>query len=58
MLINIIVSDSLEFSPERATVIAVYKKLVVGVAFLSSPQETYITFLAVRAGWDKAQIAK
>ncbi|TFK25101.1 hypothetical protein FA15DRAFT_372502 [Coprinopsis marcescibilis] len=52
------VSDSLDYSPEKATVIAVYKKLVVGVAIMSSPQETYITFLAVRAGWDKAKIAK
>lgn len=52
------VSDSLEYSPERCTVVACYKKLVVGVAILSSPQETYITYLAVRAGWDKAQVAK
>ena len=51
-------SDSLDWSPERATVVATYKKLVVGVAILSSPQETYITYLAVKAGWDKAQIAK
>ena len=52
------VSDSLDWSPERATVVATYKKLVVGVAILSSPQETYITYLAVKSGWDKAQIAK
>ncbi|KAI0339431.1 hypothetical protein BDW22DRAFT_1409067 [Trametopsis cervina] len=51
------VSDSLQYSPERCTVIAIYKKLVVGVALLSSPQETYITYLAVRPGWDNAQIA-
>lgn len=51
------VSDSLQYSPERCTVIATYKKLVVGVAILSSPQETYITYLAVKAGWDNAQIA-
>jgi len=25
---------------------------------MSSPQETYITYLAVKAGWDKAQIAR
>lgn len=31
------VSDSLMYSPERCTVIATYKKVVVGVAFLSSP---------------------
>ncbi len=52
------VSDSLEFSPERCTIVACYKKLVVGVAILSSPQETYMTYLAVKAGWDKAQIAR
>ncbi|KXN87679.1 Cysteine-rich protein 2-binding protein [Leucoagaricus sp. SymC.cos] len=52
------VSDSLEYSPERCTVVACYERLVVGVAILSSPQETYITYLAVKAGWDKAQIAR
>ncbi|KAF9448942.1 hypothetical protein P691DRAFT_759486 [Macrolepiota fuliginosa MF-IS2] len=52
------VSDSLEYSPERCTVVACYKHLVIGVAILSSPQETYITYLAVKAGWDKAQIAR
>ncbi|KIJ65214.1 hypothetical protein HYDPIDRAFT_27934 [Hydnomerulius pinastri MD-312] len=51
------VSDSLQYSPERCTVIATYGHLVVGAAFLSSPQETYITYLAVRAGWDNSQIA-
>lgn len=34
-----------------------YKSLVVGAAFLSSPQVTYITYLVVRAGWDNSQIA-
>ncbi|KDQ50715.1 hypothetical protein JAAARDRAFT_141426 [Jaapia argillacea MUCL 33604] len=51
------VSDSLNYSPEKCTVVAMYKKLVVGAAFLSSPQETYITYLAVRSGWDNTQIA-
>ncbi|KAF8836824.1 hypothetical protein BDN67DRAFT_262320, partial [Paxillus ammoniavirescens] len=51
------VSDSLQYSPERCTVIAMYGQLVVGAAFLSSPQETYITYMAVRAGWDNSQIA-
>ncbi|KAH7910295.1 hypothetical protein BJ138DRAFT_1065488 [Hygrophoropsis aurantiaca] len=51
------VSDSLQSSPERCTVIATYRRLVVGAAFLSSPQETYITYLAVRPGWDNSQIA-
>ena len=50
-------SDSLQYEPERATIVAVYKRLVVGVALLSSPQETYITYLAVRSGWENAQIA-
>ncbi|KIJ20569.1 hypothetical protein PAXINDRAFT_152440 [Paxillus involutus ATCC 200175] len=51
------VSDSLQYSPERCTVVAMYGQLVVGAAFLSSPQETYITYMAVRAGWDNSQIA-
>ncbi|THU92969.1 hypothetical protein K435DRAFT_820366 [Dendrothele bispora CBS 962.96] len=52
------VSDSLDYSPERCTVVALYKKLVVGVAIMSSPRETYITYLAVKSGWDNSQIAK
>ena len=51
------VSDALHYSPERCTVIAMYGHLVVGAAFLGSPQETYITYLVVRAGWENAQIA-
>lgn len=51
------VSDSLQYETERATIVAVYNRLVVGVALLSSPQETYITYLAVRSGWENAQIA-
>lgn len=51
------ISDSLKYSPERCTVIATYGHLVVGAALLSSPQETYITYLVVRAGWDNSQIA-
>jgi hypothetical protein len=51
------VSDSLDHRPEGCTVVATYKRLVVGAAILSSPQETYITYLAVKAGWDNAQIA-
>jgi len=35
-----------------------YKKVVVGVAILKSPRETYIMYLAVKAGWEKAQIAR
>jgi hypothetical protein len=51
------VSDLLQLSPERCSVIAVYGKIVVGAALLSSPQEAYITYLAVRAGWDNSHIA-
>ncbi|KAJ7600926.1 hypothetical protein C8J56DRAFT_21755 [Mycena floridula] len=51
------VTDSLDYSPERCTVVAVYNRLVVGVAIMSSPRETYITYLAVRHGWDNSQIA-
>ncbi|RPD76381.1 hypothetical protein L226DRAFT_460025, partial [Lentinus tigrinus ALCF2SS1-7] len=51
------VSDALAYSPDRCTVVATYKQLVVGAAFFSSPQETYITYLAVRSGWDNSQIA-
>ncbi|KAG2142817.1 uncharacterized protein EDB93DRAFT_1241493 [Suillus bovinus] len=51
------VSDLLQSSPERCSVIAMYGKVVIGVALLSSPQETYITYLAVRAGWHNCQIA-
>ncbi|KAG9309939.1 hypothetical protein JVU11DRAFT_9971 [Chiua virens] len=51
------VSDALHYAPERCTVIAMYGHLVVGAALLSSPQETYITYLAVKAGWESAQIA-
>ncbi|KAH9039269.1 hypothetical protein EDB85DRAFT_2141216 [Lactarius pseudohatsudake] len=51
------VSDSLRHTPEQATIVAMYKRLLVGCAILSSPAETYITYLAVRAGWENAQIA-
>ncbi|KAI0251397.1 hypothetical protein BJV78DRAFT_1126333 [Lactifluus subvellereus] len=51
------VSDSLQHVPERATIVAMYKRLVIGCAILRSPVDTYITYLAVRAGWENAQIA-
>ncbi|KAF7974114.1 hypothetical protein HWV62_13319 [Athelia sp. TMB] len=51
------VSDSLQNVPSKSTIIATYKHLIVGVAILASPQEPYITYLAVRAGWEGAQIA-
>ncbi|KAG2355875.1 hypothetical protein BDR07DRAFT_1473952 [Suillus spraguei] len=51
------VSDLLQSSPERCSVIAMYGKIVIGAALLSSPQEAYITYLAVRAGWHNSQVA-
>lgn len=56
-LTGIVVSDSLLYSPEKCTVIAMYKKVVVGVGLISSPVETYINYLVVRTGWDNSQIA-
>ncbi|KAF9523348.1 hypothetical protein CPB83DRAFT_691704 [Crepidotus variabilis] len=52
------VGDSLDYQPEKATIVAMYKKLVIGVAILKSPMETYIMYLAVKAGWDRSQIAR
>ncbi|KAH9479737.1 Cysteine-rich protein 2-binding protein [Psilocybe cubensis] len=52
------VSDALDYLPEKTTMVAMYKKVVVGVAIIMSPIQTYITFLAVKSGWDKAQIAR
>ena len=51
------VSDALQDYAARCTVVATYKRLVVGVALLSSPHEAYITYLVVKPGWDNAQIA-
>lgn len=39
---------------QKGAVIATYGHLVIGNALLSYPQETYITYLVVRAGWDNA----
>ncbi|KAF8513000.1 hypothetical protein BU17DRAFT_77285 [Hysterangium stoloniferum] len=52
------VSDSLNYLPEKCTVVAVYRRLVVGAAFLSSPEEAYLTYLVVRPGWELANIAR
>lgn len=51
------ISDLLQSSSERCSVIAMYGKIVIGAALLSSPQEAYITYLAVRAGWHNSQVA-
>jgi hypothetical protein len=53
----IAVSDSLIWEPEKCTVVTTYKKLVVGIALLSEPQHTYVTYMAVKAGWENAHIA-
>ncbi|TRM65396.1 hypothetical protein BD626DRAFT_488628 [Schizophyllum amplum] len=55
--IGIDVRDSLDYCPERSTIVVLHKRVVVGVVIMSSPQETYITYLAVRAGWEGCQIA-
>ena len=50
-------SDSLSY-PDF-TIIALYKKLVIGCAFLvpdACHNEAYISFLAVRHGWDRSGI--
>ena len=52
-----LVSDSLGQEANQCTVVATYGRLVVGAALLSSPEETYITYLVVRTGWETAQIA-
>lgn len=41
------------------TILAMYRKLIIGCAFLTTQlksDEAYITFIAVRPGWDKAGI--
>jgi hypothetical protein len=44
------------WEPEKCTVVATYKRLVVGVALLSEPNYAYVTYLAVKAGWENAHI--
>ncbi|CAE6402897.1 unnamed protein product [Rhizoctonia solani] len=51
------VSDSVKWEPEQCSVIALYKKLVVGCAFLSETMDPYVTYIAVRAGWEQSGIA-
>jgi hypothetical protein len=51
-----VVEDSLDYEPERCTMVATYKRLVVGVLIMSSPRETYITYVAVKPGWDSSGI--
>jgi len=51
------VTDSLDYNPKQCTIVATYRKLVIGAAFLDSPIETYITYLAVKPGFENSQIA-
>ncbi|CAE6455998.1 unnamed protein product [Rhizoctonia solani] len=51
------VSDSVKWEPEQCSVVALYKKLVVGCAFLSEPMDPYVTYITVRAGWEQSGIA-
>ena len=57
VLIQFKVTEALSISATKCTVVALYRRLVVGAAFLSSPEETYITYLVVRPGWESAGIA-
>jgi len=53
------VTAALEDSPETYTVVAMYKRLVVGVAIISPPpDEAYITYLVVKSGWENSGIAQ
>ncbi|CAE6527298.1 unnamed protein product [Rhizoctonia solani] len=51
------VSDSVKWDPEQCSVVALYKKLVVGCAFLSETMDPYVTYITVRAGWEQSGIA-
>ncbi|KAH7335485.1 hypothetical protein B0J17DRAFT_720010 [Rhizoctonia solani] len=51
------VSDSVKWEPEQCSVVALYKGLVVGCAFLSETMDPYVTYITVRAGWEQSGIA-
>lgn len=51
------VSESAKWEPEQCSIIALYKKLVVGCAFLSETMDPYVTYITVRAGWENSGIA-
>ncbi|GAB1518443.1 hypothetical protein RhiTH_001502 [Rhizoctonia solani] len=55
--LGIDVSDSVKWDAEQCSVVALYKKLVVGCAFLSETIDPYVTYIAVRAGWEQSGIA-
>lgn len=49
----------MEYSPEIYTVVTIYKRVVVGVALISPPpDEAYVTYLTVKAGWQSSGIAR
>jgi hypothetical protein len=53
------VTAALDHSPETYTVVVMYKRLVIGVALISPPpDEAYITYLAVKSGWENSGIAQ
>ncbi|KAF8322487.1 hypothetical protein DL93DRAFT_2050299 [Clavulina sp. PMI_390] len=53
------VSTALEYHPEKYTVVAMYRRVVVGVALISPPpDEAYVTYITVKEGWKNAGIAK
>lgn len=54
---SFLVSDSVKWEPEQCSVVAHYKKLVVGCAFLSETMDPYVTYITVRAGWERSGIA-
>ncbi|KAG8733990.1 hypothetical protein FRC11_013828 [Ceratobasidium sp. 423] len=51
------VSDSVKWEPEQCSVVALYKKLVVGCGFLSETMDPYVTYITVRAGWEQSGVA-
>ena len=43
--------------PPGSTIVAVYKRIVVGVALIAPPpDEAYIPYVAVRVGWERCSI--
>lgn len=58
IILSISVTDCLSY-PDFS-IIALYKKLVIGCAFLVPDvghNEAYVSFLAVRPGWERVGIA-
>lgn len=52
------VSSALKISTKGYTIVATYKHLVVGTAFIAPPpDEAYLTYVAFRSGWEHSRIA-